>query len=272
MSAAGTLHRLTTADGSKHCTAVVLKTGQLLEVKNEFTGIRGAKFDSLEAWKAAREDQLTLSTNDSKTVANFKGFNVPTERVVAYRWLQWCYSIICELAPHLLENETLKAAYNTLAEVSTLYKDDLHTYNVYTSDVQRYNPENIKSIVTQYGDLISIGYPFKFKSHYHYRVPVDRIYNGSIIPEAHREPTKKIIDSYKEICEILKPAIGADLEKKYRIADLIRLIRIKERDIKVEEKKKERFLKRHEMKLYLLKRDLKNASDCLAAATEGVPQ
>ena len=272
MSAAGTLHRLTTADGSKHCTAVVLKTGQLLEVKNEFTGIRGAKFDSLEAWKAAREGQLTLSTNDSKTAANFKGFNVPTERVVAYRWLQWCYSIICELAPHLLENETLQAAYNALAEVSTLYSDDLHTYNVYTSDIERYNPRNIHCAVTKYGDTISIGYPFRFKSHYNYNVPLDSMFNGNFIPEVHREPTKKIIDSYKAICEILGPVIGAQLEKKYQIADLKRFIIATEKAIKAEEKKRENFLKKSDMQLDCLNRGLKGLLERLEAATKDVQQ
>jgi hypothetical protein len=126
--APGTLFRLYTNDETqsisfptkpKHYTAVLLKDGKVLEVKNPDTGLKNT-FDSLEVWQSSRPD-CTLKADESKSSGVLIGydtssFNYPTEKHSAYKWVQWCYSIVKEAAPQLLNSEEFKLAYNNMVE------------------------------------------------------------------------------------------------------------------------------------------------------------
>lgn len=78
----GTIFRCYPTVESKHYTAVLLKNGNVLEVKNPDSWDK-TTFDSLEAWLASRPNG-TLKIDDSKSFgivigSETDGFNYPTD-------------------------------------------------------------------------------------------------------------------------------------------------------------------------------------------------
>jgi hypothetical protein len=198
----GTLYRAyPKGEKSKHYTAVLLKDGKVLEVKNLDSKIK-TKYDSIELWQAAHPE-CSIEKDESKKSYKI-GLNVPTEKCSAYIWLKWCYSIVKEAAPELLNSKKFKIAYNKMVDTCTKHKYDLICFTV-ISGVNRYSSENINwEGYEEYlwkgfnGYFYSEFYPNKASSPYG-NVPYDRLRNP-------------IISHYKAILDIIKPKI-----KKYMI-------------------------------------------------------
>ena len=100
-----------------HWTAVSLKDGGVLEVK----GPSGSKerFDSVDAWRSSRAADGRLE--ETKRVGVIQVPNVgadthgfPYEHGSKKDWFNWCYEIMLEGAPHLLEKSDVRDAFNGL--------------------------------------------------------------------------------------------------------------------------------------------------------------
>jgi hypothetical protein len=148
----GTIYRLYSEDRSTHYTAVLLKNGSLLEVKNP-EGASNVTAKTLEEWKLLRGDVYNILEVDTSKADRIvvgedtNGFNYPQKREDISAWFQWCYEIMKEGAPHLLEKEEVKNAYNALYEACYKYKNELHTYKCsnYTLS-NRYDLNNINKV------------------------------------------------------------------------------------------------------------------------------
>lgn len=136
---------------NKHYTVVLLKDNSYLEVNNiDKPGVK-TKFSTLEEWHKARGESYEV-IRDKKdkhigikvTVNPEHGFKVPTTKndICGAAALKWCYGIISEAAPELLENEEVKKAYNDLVDVCAKYPNlwSFHTTGRY---MHRYSKDNI---------------------------------------------------------------------------------------------------------------------------------
>ncbi len=215
--APGTMFRSYTADQSKHYTAVLLKDGKVLEVKNPETGIK-TTFDSFDAWQASHPD-CTLKIDESKSFGVVMtsindGFNYPNEKHRAYRWIQWCYSIVKEAAPQLLNSEEFKLAYNNMVALCTKHKKGLYDYHNYHSNVDRYEPKNI----TINKKLNTYGYPAYFKTEVYQHSYFPRQLNSpQYSKEEYKQACIDIGTAYEALINIIKPQIESYMTKKFNI-------------------------------------------------------
>lgn len=247
--APGTLFRLYANDESqsisfptkpKHYTSVLLKDGKVFEVKNPDTGLKNT-FDSLEAWQLARPD-CTLKADESKSVgivigSDRLGFNYPNENHNAYKWVQWCYSIVKEVAPQLLEVEEFRVAYNNMVELCTKHKQELTDWCRYSTGITRYSPNNI-IIATKnmYRGEMS-GFPGRFYYQNYSYSPYSGAGHKRYTPTEYTEANTEIGTAYVAIVNIIKPAIENYMTKKYNIAKTEKDISNKRAAIKRFEKK-----------------------------------
>jgi hypothetical protein len=227
----GTLFRLYSNDESqsisfpvkpKHYTAVLLKDGKVLEVKNPDTGLKNT-FDSLEAWQLVRPD-CTLKADESKSSgvvigSDTVGFNYPTEKHNAYKWIQWCYSIVKEAAPQLLKSEEFKAAYNNMVELCTKHKQELSDWRRYSSGIYRYSPDNILVVTNknQWRGEMS-GFPGRFQYQNYSYSPYSGLGHKRYTKEDYDKTGTEIGAAYVAIVNIIKPEIESYMTKKYNVA------------------------------------------------------
>lgn len=206
----GSLLRIFTADRSKHYTAVVLKDGKLLEVKNPETTER-TMFESVEKYLELRlVDGATLEVSDKETVVKERKEKVKVEGVKSKKnkircpkasgpwsnWIRWCYSIMKEGARDLLSNEDVIVAYNTYAKILFKYKDELSTDQTFTRKYYRYNLTNITETskeIVNIGSTWGLGAQFWFTN--------GKGYNASV-PEEKRYT----LDDFKRIRAEIKAA------------------------------------------------------------------
>ena len=238
----GTMFRIYSADNSKHYTAVLLKDGQVLEVKNPDTG-KKETFPSLTMWRAshsAAEEDVKVDASKSSGVvigSDTNGFNYPTEKHNAYKWIQWCYSIVKKAAPQLLKSEEFKAAYNNMVEVCTKYKQELTDWRNYGSGINRYSPSNIRvATKNQYRGEMS-GFPGSFQYQYYSNSPYSGPGYKRYSKEDYDKASNEIGAAYVTIVNIIKPEIENYMDKKYKIALTEKNIRDKRSAIKRYEKK-----------------------------------
>lgn len=140
--AKGTVYRFYPDSRDSHYTAVQLKTGSILEVKNPVADGSKTLFKSVEEWTEARKGTLnTLETDTSRIkgrsvakavgasvpqpTVDKGGFTVPRHSVHFNKWLIWCYEMIEEAAPDLLASDAVKTAYNNLVAACVKHGSDL---------------------------------------------------------------------------------------------------------------------------------------------------
>lgn len=150
-------------DTSKHYTAVVLKNGNVLEVKNINNDKKQTKFESVEDWCQIRNIpinslQIDMQNIYKPEIGESLGFNVPRSKHRSYHWPQFCYRIILNFAPYLLHDSELKELYNEMVSLCDKYIDSLYEFvtieTITTDDDLRYakfipNPGFEESRVTQ---------------------------------------------------------------------------------------------------------------------------
>lgn len=214
--APGTLFRARLSDDSKHYTAILLKNGKVLEVKNPDTGVKST-FDSVELWQASHPDCM-LEFDASKSSgyiisSDTFGFNYPTEKDSAYIWLRWLYSMIGEAAPQLLLSEELKTLYNQMVELSTKHSQELnHWAHCYTGKY-RYDSKNLKA--TNYGNKDRWdGYPGYFPNENYYSRYFDKGHKCYSTDE-YNTARAEIVSVYKKIYEIVEPTVSKYMTKKH---------------------------------------------------------
>jgi hypothetical protein len=235
----GTMFRIYAADNSKHYTAVLLKDGQVLEVKNPDTG-KKETFPSLTMWRAshsATEEDVKVDASKSSGIvigSDTSGFNYPTEKYSAYRWIQWCYSIVKEAAPQLLNSEEFKTAYNKMVELCTKHKQELSEWRNYNTGMNRYHPINIHiATKNQYPGEFPGRFHYQYYSYSPYSEPGHKRYTATDYTEAGNE----LAAAYVAIVNIIKPEIESYMTKKYNIAETENDIRYRRSAIKRYEKK-----------------------------------
>jgi hypothetical protein len=135
-----------------HWTAVSLKDGGILEVKGP-GGSSKERFDSVDAWRSSRaadgrlEETRKVGGIQRPTVsADTHGFHYDYGSKKG--WLNWCYEIMLEGAPHLLERTDVRDAFNALYKY--VYENKIGAgsevrfdYLVYKHGTDRYSIHNL---------------------------------------------------------------------------------------------------------------------------------
>ena len=151
----GTIYRFYPDSRDSHYTAVQLRTGGILEVKNPAAAPHTkTPFASVEEWIEARKGTLnTLETDTSRVAGRAAakavgasapptvdkgGFTVPKYAVHFNKWLIWCYEMIEEAAPDLLASDAVKTAYNNLVAACAKHTPDLRFTHFSTKGKHRY--------------------------------------------------------------------------------------------------------------------------------------
>lgn len=242
--APGTTFRIYTNDspsisfpttGSKHYTAVLLKDGQVLEVKNPDTG-KKETFPSLTEWCNARgvtENDVKVDSSKGSGIvvgSDTNGFNYPTERGSSYTWVKWLYQMVGEGAPQLLKSEEFKTLYNQMVELCNKHKQELRHWDYNFSGKSRYSPQNLKN---NYISAKWTSYPGYFYNE-NYTFGQKR-YSAAEYDAARGE----IVKVYKKICYIVEPLISDYMTKKHNILTTQRKIAQSNAAIKRLEKKAE---------------------------------
>jgi hypothetical protein len=191
-------------------------------------------------WRAshgAAEDEVQVDSSKGigvVTGSDTNGFNYPTEKHYAYKWVQWCYSIVKEAAPQLLNSEEFKTAYNKIVELCTKHKQELSDWRRYNSGVDRYKPDNIRiATKNQYPGEFLGRFHYQYYSYSPYSGPGHKRYTATDYTEAGNE----LGAAYVAIVNIIKPEIESYMTKKYNIAKTQNDIRYRQAAIKRYEKK-----------------------------------
>ena len=227
-----------------HYTAVLLKTGKFLEVKNpnrKPDEAKPAPFASLDEWRAARGcDSAAVIRESAPTrttpvtpplvVDPAHGFNVPTTDAGAGKWFQWCYGIIAEVAPELFDSKRVTTAFNDLAAACVKYPE-LKTYR----GLKKYDHSN----------MLWYTYDPPYSNYSWNGFPVEFPYIGLQQNPPEIAAKVEIISKYKVLYDLLKPKIGAFLEKKSRILMLEKCIAGSQKFLDRAEEKRKAELRRH---------------------------
>jgi hypothetical protein len=237
--APGTLFRARLSDNSKHYTAVLLKNGKVLEVKNPDTGVKST-FDSVELWQASHPDCL-LEFDASKgsgiviVDSDINGFNYPTDNSRHLSWVKWLYQMVGEAAPQLLKSEEFRTLYNQMVEVCTKHKQELSHWNYRFSGKERYYSANLKG-KAHISDKWS-GYPgYFYNENYYYSQylgPGHKRYSKEDYEAARQE----IVAVYTKIYDFVHPLISDYMTKKDNILKTQRKISETKASIKRSQKK-----------------------------------
>lgn len=229
-----TVFRAYVQNESKHYTAVLLKDGTILEVKNPNSIVK-RRFDSLEVWQSILPT-CTLKIDDSKACgvvigSDTNGFNYPTEKHPAYLWIQWCYSIVKEAAPDFLLSITDKTGW---AEWTGQAEEFRLLYN------------KSVDICNKYKHIFYHSFSRKKSSRYsesRYRTPEYTLTyfknstKSSLPTKDYTNARNEIVTAYKAIINIITPEIKDYMAMKYKILNTKRKINTAKTSIKRFEKK-----------------------------------
>lgn len=206
--------------GSKHYTAVLLKDGKVLEVKNPDTG-KKETFPSLTMWRAshgATEDDVRVDNSNGQGIivgTDTNGFNYPNEWHSAYAWIKWLYLMVGEAAPQLLKSEEFKTLYNQMVELCNKHKQELRHWDYSFRGKTRYDAYNLKNRYAN-GDKWD-GYPGHFYyENYHYS-PYTGPGHKRYTKEDYEAARNEFVSVYKKIYEIVHPVISDYMTKKHNI-------------------------------------------------------
>jgi hypothetical protein len=225
---------------SKHYTAVLLKDGKVLEVKNPDTG-KKETFPSLTMWRAshgATEDDVKVDSSNGNGIvigSDTNGFNYPNENLSSYSWVRWLYKIVDEAAPQLLKSEEFKTLYNQMVELCNKHKQELRHWDCDLKGKTRYSAYNLKSRYAA-GDKWD-GYPGHFyyeKFYYARHSGNDYKYYSN---EDYEVARNEFVSVYKKIYEIVQPVISDYMTKKHNILSTQSKIARSKANIKKYEKK-----------------------------------
>lgn len=212
--APGTVFRSYNADRSAHNTAVLLKDGRVLELKNA-DGSPKKTHDTYAAWLSERgivADAIETDTSKATGIVittDTHGFNVNLKDLPQYGtllWPVWCYRIIAEAAPQLLDDAAVKDAFNNLTAISEKHKSELN-YSHWYSKEDYYNPAHL----TYREEFAMKGMKGMFGWEYFPR-------NGWT-KEMYAAAKTEIGAAYTILYNLIAPAVRPFLEKKFGLAE-----------------------------------------------------
>ena len=132
-------------------SAVLTKHGKILEIKNPLGQKR--EYDTLIDWVSAHSLTLFDIVSDTSKSRGLlpgldtKGFIIPEESSCG--WSRWCYEIVYEVCPYLLDDEAFRTIYNALTSfiISNNLKlidgNFISFYNNYRYDIATHFPTTI---------------------------------------------------------------------------------------------------------------------------------
>ena len=116
--------------GDKHYTAILLKNGTYLEVKNPDTNNKKVTFATLEEWCKSHECSVKDAVKSSNQVAEKKEklrFKFVSDTTLPYTkwytakgqfiWDLWYYNIMKTLDKSLLKNPSVIQAFNAFIDI-----------------------------------------------------------------------------------------------------------------------------------------------------------
>lgn len=139
-----TLLRLYTTDNVYVCTAVVLRGGEVLEVKNT-DGMPKKTYASCDEWKATRDPSFKLRVDDSSDPNGFIDKFGST-------WTRWLLNTMYTGTPHLVSSPAVVTAFNNLTEC-------LNTHRRYISmplrirTWQKYSADTFRLVHASFGGI-----------------------------------------------------------------------------------------------------------------------
>lgn len=209
----GSLFRFYKEDGT-HYTAVLLKDGKVLEVKNPETGEKKI-FTNLVEWREARgadEKDLVVDTA-RKTISK----PVSTEESLAMKYpknnkkinilLRWYYDIMKECNPEMLDNEEIIKAYNKLVDVCHKYYDGLSPSYRISRKRFKYSRELLSYTVPSQWNKWG-GFPAGFSSEVTYYYQTTKSDTNFDVQR------QEILDAYKPFYDLIHKDIHKFMQKK----------------------------------------------------------
>jgi hypothetical protein len=221
-----------------HLTAVLTKDNKILEIKNPNSKEK-KQFNSLNEWCLSHnvnENNIKVDTSKVSLMSFSKikdGFNYPKDSNNVYLWVQWCYSIVSELSPELLESNELMIAYNNMVSLCKKHEKELyHDYTLFQGK-NRYNYNNINyNTEKTIFNTIWNGYPGRFYQE-HLNPKFLTKCTERYTQEQYNDARKEILEAYKLIVYIIKPFILKKMNHKYDILYTVSNIKmIKKRILK----------------------------------------
>lgn len=215
--APGTVFRAYTIRGD-HNTAVLLKDGSVLEVKNPHSNTK-TTYPSIDAWmahvKALRMKADTSGARGAIIGPAPEGIHYPTEDHRAYTWVRGLYSLVCELGPELLKSEEFAVAYNALVATCTKYKQELYHYSTLFKGYKRYAPLIVENVAIN--PPLAYRYPGYFPYSYMSKTPYTGAGHKSWTKEDYEAARDELEAGYIAVCQVVMPVIGKKMAKKYDI-------------------------------------------------------
>ena len=220
----GTVFRLYNSDSSKHYTAIMLKDGKVMEVKNPDGGRVGTKFNSVEEFKTEREmegGKLVVDTSKACGLPigeDTHGFKYP--RVNESRgwsaWPRWYYNLMLEVMPQLLDREDVRSAYNSLVDALEKCDKQQMTINSHMSNSKsaRFHMEYLK---WNEGNKFK-GLPIYFATESY--GGYSPYYRRNFKQQEYDEARALIVTHYKQLYDMTHAELHANMEKRDKIARL----------------------------------------------------
>jgi hypothetical protein len=211
-----------------HYTAVLLKNGTYLEVKNPDTNNTKVVYQTLEEWAKAHNSNINDITNSevSQSKTNNLKFNIisgnintKTNLTGKFVWDVWYYHIIKTFDKSLLKNSEVIEAFNAFIDMYLKYKDkvNIQTFHLFQKydKAEIYNPKNLSyhkyfsfSGETHESKWCGLCWSSKIS------------YKISINPEIQKEDytmRSEITECYKKFYDLISPTILPKMEKKFKV-------------------------------------------------------
>lgn len=216
-----------------------------MEVKNPGANRKTkTPFASVEEWTSARKGTLNTLEIDTSRVSSKptenNGFKVPKYAVNFNKWLIWCYEMIEEADPKLLESEAVKIAYNNLVAACAKHDADLLFANSSVKGKYRYK-HHLEWMDSHYYPWHGMPAILKGEA---------RWYNPKEDPF---DPIRKeLVAPYKVLYDLIQQSVRAHIEKHIALGRAKKEIAYSEKKIAKLEKTIERVSKhyRNEIKRY----------------------
>jgi hypothetical protein len=223
----GTLFRIQATERT-HYTAVLLKDGKVLEVKNPDTNNQKQTYDSFALWCQAHntaQESVIIDSSKGKSAAlktDSNGFKYQLPKRSAYRWINWVYSIVEECAPELFNSEEFKTAFNRMVDITTKHKSELSHWHYHFRPTQRYQKDKLgwlKEDTYQKWRGYTGDFGRESNREWHLRQnPTLQIYTRDEFVKAREE----ILVAYKAILDIIAPILKPIFDARKRATDLER--------------------------------------------------
>ena len=258
----GTIFRSYSPSKKEHNTAILLKSGELLDLKN-VAGGGCVTHSNYDAWYIARawmtEGSVVIDTKNAKGVVvgsdthGFKYIKQSRYGKQEFMWTNWCYEMILECVPHLLTNEDVRIAFNNFVDVCEKYAQNIGGIGSYLfSGERRYRSAtlNNKSLEEKLG-----GFPGWWK-------PSCSYYTYSI-PDKDKPLVEEFKKAYTELLTLIQLDLAGPMQSKLAIVEAEKKIKVLESRMRWAQKK----MQQHQDALEGWKRAQERAKKELATLT-----